>query len=116
MSNTRKRSKITPVEQGKFYEFGVYLWQMPDGSFIADDQRNFLNIPSQRGDINRIARLRDAVKAFGITHGQPIFFPGHRRVTDEEYLEQQDRLKEGFIPDDHDLPAMVEDANEHRRN
>jgi hypothetical protein len=116
MSNTRKRSRIRPVEQGQFYDFGVYMWQMPNGSFIADDDRNFLNIPSQKGDIVRIGRLRDAVKAFGITEGEPVFFAGHRRVTDEEYYEQQERLKDGYIPDDHDLPAMVEDARDQRRN
>ena len=88
---------------------------MPDGSFIADEDRNFLNIPSQAGDLTRIAKLREFVRLeFGITEGQPIFFPGHRRVSDEEYANQQYRMKEGLIPDEYDLPAIVEDIRDNR--
>lgn len=110
-----KPTTLRPVEEGQFYQFGVYLWQMPDGSFISDDKRNFLNIPSQKGDIAKISKLRQAVKSFGITDGEPIFFAGHRQVTDEEYEEQQSRLKDGFIPDEYDLPAIVEDIRDTRQ-
>lgn len=50
----------------------------------------------------------------GIHEGKPVFFAGHRKVTDEEYAEQQSRLKEGFIPDEYDLPAHIEDHRDRR--
>lgn len=109
------KSRMRAVEEGQFYQFGVYLWKMPDGSYVADDQRNFLNIPAQRGDIARIGKLRDVVKSFGIVEGEPEFFAGHRQVTDEEYEEQKERLKAGYIPDQYDLPAIVEDIRDNQR-
>lgn len=114
MSNTKKR-RVRAVPQGQFDQFGVYLWEMPDGSYVADEDRNFLNIPSEYGDLSKIARLREFLRVeFGITEGKPVFMAGHRRVTDEEYAEQTDRLKEGLIPDDHDLPAYLESVRDSR--
>lgn len=108
------KTNIRPVSQGQFDQFGVYMWQMPDGSYIADDHRNFLSIASQFGDLTRISKLRSYVKMLGIHEGKPVFFAGHRKVTDEEYAEQQSRLKEGFIPDEYDLPAHIEDHRDRR--
>lgn len=107
-------TNFKPVSQGRFDQIGVYMWEMPDGSYIADEDRNFLNIPSMYGDADRIAKLRNAVRSLGINEGTPIFFPGHRRVTDEEYEEQQHRLKSGLIPDEYDLPAHIEDHRDRR--
>lgn len=111
MSN-RKKAKIKPVYDSNFYQYGVYMWEMPDGSFVADEDRNFLNIPSKYGDPERIARLEAAARNLGLEGGQAVFFPGHRRVTDEEYAEQQYRMKSGLIADPYDLPAMVEDIRD----
>ena len=82
---------------------------MPDGSYVSDGEGHFMSINAQYGDIKRQNQLRDAAKAFGITEGKPVFFPGQRQVTDEEYEEQKERLLDGQIPDDHDLAALVED-------
>lgn len=89
--------------------FGVYVWQMPNGSVVADDQRNFLSIASERGDITKISRLAQAVRAFGINEGKPLFLEGHRKITDEEYQEQTERLRDGKVPDKYDLGALIED-------
>lgn len=93
----------------KHDQFGVYLWQMPDGSVIADDEGNFLSIASQYGDPTRIAKLSNAAAQCGVFVGSPLFMPGHRKVTDEEYAEQQERLLSGLIPDEYDVGAWKEE-------
>lgn len=86
-------------------DYGLYLWKMPNGSLIADEDKNFLNIPAHRNDQKKIQMLRDAVRSLGIEEGEPIFFSGHRRVTDEEYEYQKQRLEWGLIPDEQDYGA-----------
>lgn len=95
-------AKITPIEET---DYGLYLWEMPDGSLVADDEKNFLNIPAKRGDPNKLKQLKDTVRSFGIETGKPLFLSGHRRVTDEEYEYQKQRLQWGLIPDELDYGA-----------
>lgn len=76
---------------------------MPNGSYIADQDKNFLSIASEFGDVRRIAELRAAVKSFGIDVGEPQFFPGHRKVSDEQYEEQLARASSGLVPDSEDV-------------
>lgn len=93
---------------------GLYVWEMPTGQWVGDDEGNFLNIPAQKGDQKRIQILRDTAREFGITEGKPVFLSGNRRVTDEEFEEQKQRLKWGLIPDELDLPAFIEDEKHGR--
>lgn len=89
--------------------WGVYLWRMPNGSFIADDADHYLMIASTRGDQTRMRALADAARELGVTEGQPCFFQGNRIVSDEEYEEQKLRLKFGLTPDKWDVAAIEED-------
>jgi hypothetical protein len=97
-----KRTRITEVEET---DYGLYLWEMPDGSLVADDQKNFLNIPAKKNDREKIKLLTDTVKSFGIHEGHAVFWAGHRRVTDEEYEYQKQRMEWGLIPDELDYGA-----------
>jgi len=99
------KMKITPVEE---VNWGLYLWQMPDDSVVMDDEGGYLCIPSMRGDIRQINKLRDAAKGEGLEEGKPIFFSGHRAITDEELIEQKSRADLGLVPDPQDIPAMME--------
>lgn len=92
-------------------QFGLYLWLTEDKKLVANDNGDFLNIPSVYGDHKKIAALRKAAKECGVDGGGPIFFPGHRRVTQDEWEHQHERLDAGLIPDDHDLPAIIEEAS-----
>lgn len=94
--------KVKIVEET---DYGLYLWEMPDGSIVADDEKNYLNIPARRGDKEKLKLLKDAVRSFGIEEGRPVFMAGHRRVTDEEYEYQKQRLEWGLIPDEMDYGA-----------
>lgn len=106
--------KLTTTGKREIKEvpWGVYLWQMPDGSFVADDDGHYLMIPSTEGDQSRMQAMINAVSDFGINEGQPCFFSGHRPVTDEEYEEQKQRMLFGLVPDPFDIAAI----NEERKN
>jgi hypothetical protein len=105
------KMKVTPVEE---VNWGLYMWQMPDDSLIMDDEGGYLSIPSLKGDIRQIKKLKQAAKHFGVDEGKPIFFSGHRQVTEEELQEQKQRGELGMIPDTQDLPAMMEYVKEVR--
>ena len=90
----------------KHYDWGLYVYKKADGKWFTDGQGNVLNIPSNKGDISQIAKLKQAAIHYGDSgDGQAIFVPGLTRITDEEYSEQVDRLKSGLIPSMNDLGA-----------
>lgn len=97
--------KATPIDE---VNWGIYVWQMPDGSIVRDEDGNTLNIPSVRGDINQIKKLKKVAQELDLEEGHPLFFSGHRRVTDEELEEQKSRAQMGLVPDPLDMPAMME--------
>ena len=90
----------------KKYNWGLYVYKKSNGKWFTDGNGNILNIESMRGDISKISQLRDAAKYYGDDgEGDAVFVPGLTRVTDEEYSEQVDRMKEGLIPSMNDLGA-----------
>ena len=116
MSNTRKakigKSKITQIDKGTGqramfgYEWGLYFWRLPDGHLFKDDEGRLLNIPSIKDDLGQMTKLRQAAAHYGQPDGEPWFYAGVNRATDEEYEEQLDRLNEGLIPSLNDLGAV----------
>jgi len=61
-----------------------------------------------KGDISKIAELKKAAAYYGEPEGEPHFFPGLARVTDEEYSEQKQRMMEGWIPNLNDLGSVYD--------
>jgi len=100
------KAKLTVVEPTG-YAWGVYVWKKTNGKWFTDGSGNVLNIPSNKGDQNQIQKLKDAAKHNGEPEGEPVFFPGTARITDEEYSEQMDRMKQGLIPSMNDLGAVI---------
>lgn len=99
--------------------WGVYLWQMPDGSFIADGEGHFWMINSTENNFERLKKFRDSVRVeFGITDGMPCYFSGNRVIDDEEYEHQKQRFDWGLIPDPLDIAAINEErqGKHERRN
>jgi len=82
---------------------GIYVWEMPDGRWIGDDDGNFLSVTSKKGNKSRMDALAREVRSYGIYEGGPKFLSARRKITDEEYEEQQQRLKWGLIPDPYDI-------------
>lgn len=94
---------------------GVYLWRMPDGKFVGDDDGHFLMIAAMEGDQQRLRALADEARSLGIDEGAPCFFRGNRIVDDEEYEYQKQRFEWGLTPDPFDI-ASIEEGNRSVRN
>jgi hypothetical protein len=90
----------------KQYDWGIYIWKKANGKPFTDGQGNVLNVPSHRGDQIQIQKLVNEAKALGQGDGSYEFYPGMGRVSDEEYSEQVDRMKQGLIPNLNDLGAV----------
>jgi hypothetical protein len=105
------KMKITPIDE---VNWGLYAWMTEDGKIIMDEEGAYLSVPSMKGDIRQIKKLKDAAKHYGIDGGKPVFFAGHRPVTDEELEIQRSRMEMGLVPDEQDLPAMMDYVKEMR--
>lgn len=91
----------------KNYDWGLYVYKKSNGKWFTDGNGNVLNIPAMRGDITKIAELRNAAKHYGDEgDGNCIFVPGLTRISDEEHTEQMDRFKNGLLPSMNDLGAI----------
>jgi hypothetical protein len=82
---------------------GIYVWEMPDGRWIGDDEGNFLSITSTKGNRSRMDALAREVRSYGIHEGRPLFLSGRRKIDDEEFQYQKQRLEWGLIPDPLDV-------------
>lgn len=100
------KAKVTLVEPTG-YAWGIYVWKKSNGKWFTDGDGNVLNVPANKGDESQIQKLRDAARHYGEPDGEPVFFPGTARITDEEYSVQIDRMKNGLIPTMNDLGAVI---------
>jgi hypothetical protein len=92
----------------KKYNWGLYVYKKSNGKWFTDGDGNVLNIESMRNDVAKISQLKTAAKHYGDDgEGEAVFVPGLTRVTDEEYSEQVDRMKQGLIPSMNDLGAWM---------
>ena len=90
----------------KNYNWGLYVYKKANGKWFTDGEGNVLNIPANRGDLDKIAELKKAAMHYGDDgDGNCIFVPGLTRISDEEHSEQVDRMKAGLIPSMNDLGA-----------
>lgn len=107
----RKKNRLKEVKETNL---GVYIWQMPDGSLLVDEDMNFLSITAMRGDITAMSRITDAAKNLGYGDGHPIFAEGRMKIDDEEYEEQVQRLNDGQIPDPFDIGIFKEELRKRK--
>jgi hypothetical protein len=97
-------SKVTVLD--KQYDWGIYFWKKANGKPFTDGNGNVLNIPSHRGDALQIRKLQQEATSLGQGDGSYEFMPGVGRVSEEEYAEQVERMKQGLIPNLNDLGAV----------
>jgi hypothetical protein len=93
-------------KKGRYIEettLGIYVWEMPDGRWIGDDDGNFLSITSKKGNRSRMDALAREVRSYGIYEGGPKFLAGRRKIDDEEFEYQKQRLEWGLTPDPLDI-------------
>lgn len=90
----------------KHYDWGLYVYKKSDGKWFTDGTGSVLNIPAMKGDIEKISELKRVAMHYGDEgDGQAVFVPGLTRVSEAEYSEQKQRLREGLIPSMNDLGA-----------
>ena len=104
--------KITPVEE---VNYGTYLWQMPDGKLVSDEEGSFMCVYAIKGDVKKITELRNFAKSYGIEEGEPVWFSGHRPISAEEYDNQKQRMDWGLVADEWDIPALKEDLEQKKK-
>ena len=91
----------------KNYDWGLYVYKKSDGKWFTDGEGSVLNIPSNKGDIAKIAELKKAAIYYGDDGlGEAVFVPGLTRISEEEHTEQMDRFKNGMLPSMNDLGAI----------
>lgn len=98
------KSRLKVID--KNYDWGIYVWKKANGKWFTDGQGNVLNIPAMKGDISKIAELKQAAAHYGQPDGEAVFFAGLNRISDDEYSEQKQRMSEGLIPNLNDLGAV----------
>lgn len=100
--------KVTHIEDTNL---GVYLAKS-EGNYIIDENENFLCIQSMRGDKKRVVELIRVAKSFGLPDITVEFRPDQRKISDEEFEEQKERLAAGITPDPYDLGHLIDQYNE----
>jgi hypothetical protein len=95
---------------------GIYVWEMPDGRWIGDDDGNFLSVTAMKGNRVKMDMLAREVRSFGIYEGQPKFLSGRRKIDDEEFDYQNQRLKWGLVPDQLDIGVYKEETAKAKAN
>jgi hypothetical protein len=99
------KSKLIPSA----LEYGLYVWVTDDGKLVQDAEGHVMCIASLKDNKEKIAAITKAASHYGVPGGRPIFLPGQRKITDEEYEEQKARLEAGLIPDPYDVDAWAEE-------
>jgi hypothetical protein len=94
-----KRVKQSVIEETTL---GIYVWEI-DGKWVGDDDGNYLSVTSKKGNREKIEMLRKAVAHYGVNRGEPKFLSGRRKIDDEEFEYQNQRLKWGLTPDPLDI-------------
>lgn len=94
-----KKPKATIVSETNL---GIYVWQLPDGDFVAQGL-DVLSIEGSRGDIRAMAAIQKAAKYYGYPEGTPVFVEGRRKLTDDEFEMQLHRMRAGLTPDPQDI-------------
>ncbi len=82
---------------------GIYVWEMPDGRWIGDDDGNFLSVTSKKNNRSRMNALAREVRSYGIYEGGPKFLSSRRKISDEDFEHQKQRLEWGLVPDPLDI-------------
>ena len=100
------KSRISEVSETNL---GVYVWKLPDDTFVADDDANVMNISAFRGDLGAISKIRAAARHYGFEEGEPVFLEGARSISDEELQEQITRMNMGLVPDPYDIGVYKEE-------
>lgn len=109
----KKNHKLSVVQET---QYGVYVWITADNKIVVNENGDYLSVAAKENDLIKMSAIAKAAKYWGIEGGRPLFLPGRRKITDEEYEEQKARLKAGLTPDPYDAPALRDEIRDRRTN
>lgn len=90
-----KNMKVKKVKQS---DVGTYVWRLPNGNLLANEDGEILNCPAVRGDFGQQIAIAKAARSFGYEEGSAVFEEVHR-CTESEYWEQVNQfVNEGVSP------------------
>lgn len=90
-----KNLRVKKVKQS---DVGTYVWKLPNGNILANEDGEILNCPAVRGDIGQQIAIAKAARHYGYPEGEAVFEEVHR-CTEAEYWEQMDQLvNQGISP------------------
>lgn len=112
---SEKKMRTTNREAVEEVPWGMYVWVLPDGSTLADDDDNVMNVFCMKGNQKAQKVLAEAAAYYGYPEGRAVWKSGARRITDEELAEQQMRERWGLIPDPLDYGAIMDELR-HQKN
>lgn len=92
--------------------YGMYVWLLPNGEVVQDEDGNVMNVFCMKNDMKAIAALTEAARGYGFPDGQPVWWAGKRRITDEELEEQLMREKWGLEPDPLNYASIMDSIKE----
>ncbi len=85
--------KIRKVRQNNY---GVYVWQLPNGKIMADTAGNVLLVQAKYGDENAKKEIARAAAYEGFPEGNPLWEDVHP-CSQEEWEEQMEDYKNGIL-------------------
>src|SRR4051812_20360871 len=96
---------LQPKQIGEFQDeaWGLCLWKLPVGGFIANINDEYLCSQGKVGDKMIELKMRAAAKNCGVELGEPFWLPGFRKVSQSEWEDQMAELLDGGTPDPVDI-------------
>lgn len=90
--------------------WGMLVWQLDTGEFLADDDNNFMHVFCTDQNPRQFQAAKDALRqaaiGYGFPDGHPVFWAGKRPIDDEELERQLEREALGLTPDPLDIGAI----------
>ena len=96
--------------------YGTYVWRMNDGTYLVDENFRHLSIFCMKNDQRAIAALAREAKSLGFPDGKPEWKPGARKISDEDYEEQEARERMGLVADPLDFGAIQDQIRASRND
>ena len=98
-------SQIRKVEEASY---GIYVWNVEGRGVLVNEAGDPLRINSMKGDLSKMANIRQVAASLGYPNGEPVFVSGKRAISEGEYQTQLERQAEGQLADPYDIPALVD--------
>lgn len=97
--------KLINAEVIEEVPYGVYVC-LCEGKYLVNENYDYLCIMAIKGDQSKINNLKDVARSYGFPDVEVEFRSGARMISEEEYEEQMDRMKNGLVPDKYDIATI----------